>query len=87
MTVKRSQLLAVLDLFPAIKESMYKIAREKLAYHQTLIEEVTLLYTQSESKQELIEARTDAEQREITCYMSLKRQMANDDLRKNMGGD
>lgn len=38
---------------------MLKIAREKQMYHQTLMEEVTLLYTQHENKEELIKVRLD----------------------------
>ena len=73
LVIRKSLLMGVLDKFPNVKSNCIRIANEKVAYHAGLVEQVITLYTENESKEELIKIRMEENQREITTYMSLKR--------------
>ena len=82
MFIKVTALKEQLEEFPKIKQHLTEVANEKINYFNVLIAKVTEFYKYHEDKDKIIRIRLEADFREITTYMSMKRQllMQNKDL-------
>lgn len=71
--VKKNKLDEILEHFSAIKSYMEALANEKVKYALILQDSLVKRYLDPKQKDKLIAKRM--ENKEITLYMSLKRQM------------
>ena len=82
MTIKKRHLLDQLQRFVEIRRYMMLIAKEKMNYHNILIESILERYKDATQRKKLIELRMTESY--ITLHMSLKRTLRKNKERKRL---